>query len=231
MPSSTATPERKGEPHSVGFTLAGIALGVAMAGLALAYGLSALAAHWQGRVTEQTSAAVVSRTLIGRQLNIPQDWLHETTIGAGAFASRIELEVAAPLGRDGAETAIEVTLVPLSQVRPSASLLDGVYLHQFMPNELSGPPGLVGKPLYSTEGYEDETVWYDALSPNPFVAKCAAAPAPGGPSQCLRTVALPGGIAVVYAFRSGVLYSWRKFDAVMDGVLAKIGAIDPNGAS
>ena len=94
-----------------------------------------------------------------------------------------------------------------------------------MPNELSGPPGLVGKPLYGTEGYEGETVWYDALSSDPFVTKCVA-PADGrGPSRCLRTVALTAGIAAVYAFDSDVLPAWRSFDPEMKKWLGQIGAL------
>lgn len=226
MPPSLATPERRAEPHSVGSTLIAIALGIAMTGLAAAYGFSTFRTAWLAHAAAQADATTVSRTLIGRQLTIPAGWLHDTALGSGTFASRIEIAIRLPLGRTGAETPVEVTLLPLSQARPSAGLLDGVYLHQFMPNELAGPPGLVGKPLYGSDGYEGETVWYDALSPNPFVAKCAPAPVAGRPAQCLRTVALPGGIAAVYGFDSGALYSWRKFDTVMANVLTRIGAID-----
>jgi hypothetical protein len=226
MPPSLATPERPTEPHSVGFTLAAIALGIAMTGLAAAYGFSTLRTDWLAHVAAQEDATTVSRTLVGRHLTIPTGWLRDPSPGGGTFASRIELTVRVPLGRNGAPLPVEVTLLPLSQARPSASLLDGVYLHQFMPNELAGPPGLVGKPLYGRDGYENETVWYDALSPHPFVAKCAPAPVAGRPAQCLRTVALPGAIAAVYGFDSGVLHSWRKFDTVMGNVLARIGAVD-----
>jgi hypothetical protein len=226
MPPSLATPERRTEPHSVGFTLAAIGLGITMTGLGLAYAFTTIRTAWLADVTAQADATTVSRTLVGRRLTIPAGWLRDTSLASGAFASRIELAIGLPLGRGGAVTPVAVTLLPLSQARPSASLLDGVYLHQFMPNELSGPPGLVGKPLYGSGGYENETVWYDALSPNPFVAKCAPAPVAGRPAQCLRTVALPGGIAAVYGFDSVVLYSWRKFDMVMGNVLARIGAID-----
>jgi hypothetical protein len=230
MPPATAVSEHRDEPHSVGFTLVSIALGISMAGLALAYSVTAIGAHWLDRLGAPGTSATVSRTLVDRQLHIPSDWLVDPAATSGTFASRIELRILAPLARNGGETPIDITLQPLSQVRSSASLLDGVYLHQFMPNELSGPPGLVGKPLYSTEGYENETVWYDALSPEPFVAKCATAPVEGKPSQCLRTVALPGGIAAVYAFDAGVLYSWRDFDRVMDEMLRQIGAIDTGAA-
>ena len=99
-----------------------------------------------------------------------------------------------------------------------------------MPNELSGPPGLVGKPLYSSEGYEDDTVWYDPLSGTPFVAKCAAPPVgDNSPANCLRIVALPGGIAAVYDFGADALYSWRNFDGLMQDVLTRIGALPAGG--
>ena len=135
------------------------------------------------------------------------------------------LTVSLPIGSDGAAVPVEITLLPLSQVRTSISLLDGVYLHQFMPGELSGPAGLIGKPLYPTDGYADETVWYDALSPNPFVAKCSNAPDGHGPAQCLRTVALGGGIAAVYAFASTGLAGWKSFDRQVGVVLGRIGAL------
>jgi hypothetical protein len=213
----------KAEVHSVGYTLVVISLGIAMAGLAIAYGLSVFFGH-QSSVAMQPP---VTRTLVGKQLSIPANWLHDDGGKATGFVSQVELDLDLPLGKNGAVLPIEMTLLPLSQVRSSASLLDGVYLHQFMPNELSGPPGLVGKPLYSSEGYEDETVWYDALSQNPFVAKCAAAPADDGPAMCLRSVALPGGIAAVYNFSADALYSWRSFDDVMNEVLTRIGAVSP----
>jgi hypothetical protein len=127
-----------------------------------------------------------------------------------------------PLGAEGVLRQIDVQLIPRSRARPSASLLDGVYLHQFLPRQLQGPPGLVGKPLVPKEGFEDETVWYDALSANPFVAKCMAPISGEGPARCLRTV-LFSDIAAVYSFDADVLDNWRQFDPYMHELLARIG--------
>lgn len=217
-------PEPQTEAHSVGYTLGAIMLVVLMLGLAAAYGLGALVPRQQPMGTPAT-APTVSVSLVGKPLAIPVAWLRSRDHQAGGFASQIELRLRLPLGRHGALSPIDVTLLPLSQARPSASLLDGVYLHQFMPNELHGASGLVGKPLYGTEGYQDETVWYDALSQNPFVAKCIAPPEPQGTARCLRTVALAHGIAAVYAFDSDVLEAWRQFDAELSGPLSRIGAM------
>ncbi len=222
-PSGTL-PEPGAEPHSVRFTLAAIALVVLMLALCAAYGLGLLVQHLSARGAGGDNAAMVTRTLVGRQLIIPSAWLHGTGEGGQGFASQIELEAQLPLGKGGAEAAIEVTLLPLSQVRTSADMLDGVYLHQFRPDTLSGPPGLVGKPLYATEGYDGETVWYDALSQNPFVAKCMAPVARGTPTRCIRFFSLTGGIAAIYTFDGGVLDQWQGFDSAMSQWLGRIGA-------
>jgi len=225
MAIPTTLPQRRAEPHSVGYTMAAIMLAVAMLALAGAYGLSGLVTHPRPPARLDSTSPALARTLVGRQLTIPSSWFRAGADNSDGFASRIELELSPALGRNGTPASIETTLLPLSQVRPSASLLDGVYLHQFMPNELAGPPGLVGKPLYGTGGYEGETVWYDALSQDPFVAKCVAPPDQQGQAWCLRTVALANGIAVVYGFDFDVLYAWRAFDGEMHKWLARIGAL------
>lgn len=207
------------------YTLGGIMLVVTMLGLAAAYGVGALAGRQPPAPALDSHAPRLTRTLVGKQMSIPTTWFRSIEAKAGGFSSQIQLALTLPLGRNKAPVSIDVTLLPLSQVRPSASLLDGVYLHQFMPNELAGPPGLVGKPLYGSDGFEDETVWYDALSQNPFVAKCMAAPDDAGPARCLRTVALSRGIAAVYSFDFDALYSWRDFDPEMRAWLGRIDAL------
>jgi len=203
-----------------------IGLVITIVGLSAAYGLTIWLHGRSASADRGTGRAVISRTLVGHELEIPGDWLRDAGDQPAGFSSRVDLRLALPLGPQGTARLIEVTLLPLSQVRTSASLLDGVYLHQFMPTELAGPAGLVGKPLYATEGFADETVWYDALSQNPFVAKCSSPPEGGSaPGQCLRTVALPGGLAAVYVFDSDVLGAWKSFDPKLSAALHEIGAL------
>ena len=220
-PSPPALPAPRHEPHSARFVLGAIMLVSAMLGLAAAYGISSLVHH---RGTASADEPQLSRTLVGKEFHIPRSWFRSDEQASPSFAAEIDLKLTLPLGKAGALRPVEVTLLPLSQAKPSAALLDGVYLHQFMPNELAGPPGLIGKPLFGTEGFEDETVWYDALSPSPFVAKCMSAPAMGGTARCLRTVALPDGIAAVYGFDEELLGNWRAFDPAVDAALRRIGA-------
>ena len=85
------------------------------------------------------------------------------------------------------------------------------------------PLGLIGKPLKSAEGFEGETVWYDPLSVDPFVAKCAPPVAEGTQARCLRSVYLGPGLAAVYAFGADVLENWKRFDPELHQQLAKIG--------
>lgn len=220
MKSSAAAAHPTRDGHSVGFNLGVIAFGVALLGLAAAYGIDAA-----GRSARETAATALTRTLGGRSLSIPAAWFRADAERNEGFAKEIQLSLRLPLGPHNGLADIDVTLLPRSQARPSASLLDGVYLHQFMPEQLSGPVGLIGKPLMAREGYEDETVWYDALAASPFVAKCSAPIVEGEAGRCLRAVYLGSGVAAIYSFDVDVLENWKRFDAELHPLMVQIGAL------
>lgn len=216
--------EVRPQPHSVGFNLMMIAVGAALLGLGAAYLIDAAgkAARDGWRAGDD---AVLSRSLGGHELEIPASWFRYDEQSAEGFAKQIDLRFTLPLGLQGKAEVVDVTILPRSRVRPSATLLDGVYLHQFADTQASGGPvGLVGKPLKPSEGYEGEVVWYDALASDPFVAKCSR-PVAAGDGQCLRTVYLAAGIAAVYAFPEAALTGWRVFDTEMGKRLREIGAL------
>jgi hypothetical protein len=223
MPSPSAA--RRQQNHSVGFNLAAIAALVALVAIALAYAIDAagrsagVAPH---RVAEDE--VTLTRTIGGKDLEIPLSWFRYAEQRVEGFAKQIDLQLLLPLGHAGATVPIEVTLMPRSRVRPSASLLDGVYLHQFQTVEMNdGPVGLIGKPLEQRDGFAGETIWYDALSADPFVAKCAAPVAEGTTARCLRAVYLGPGLAAVYAFGADVLENWKRFDPEIRALLTRIG--------
>ena len=219
--SDTAVPLKR-EGHSLVFNLCVIAAAVAVGGLGLAYLIDAA-----GRSARASAppAGTITQMLGNTSLDIPAAWVSGELPPNGGFAKQVDLNLNLPLGPDGAMRKVEVTLTQRSRVRPSATLLDGVYLHQFMPEQLNGPPGLVGKPLKAEEGFENETVWYDPLASSPFVAKCQAPIVDGQPGHCLRSVYLGPGIAAVYGFDDELLANWKKFDAELHPLLAQIGAI------
>jgi hypothetical protein len=226
MGSSASAPAVRGlakaHGHSVGFNLAVIAIVVAIGGLGLAYLIDAAGRAAKG----PAPVGVVTRTLGSVTLNIPAIWLApgEEQQSAG-FVKQVDLVVTLPLGPKGAMRKVDVTLTQRSRVRPSASLLDGVYLHEFQTEQLSGPPGLVGKPMSAADGYANETVWYDPINSSPFVAKCDAPIVEDKPGRCLRAVYLGPGMAAVYGFDEDVLDNWRKFDASLHPMLTEIGAL------
>lgn len=213
-------------PHSVGLNLLTIAVGVALLGVGAAYLIDAAGKAARIDAHRLDGDTVLSRTLGGRELGIPRSWFRYDEQAAEGFAKQIDLRLELPLGAEGTAKTLDVTLLPRSRVRPSAALLDGVYLHQFAEGQLSGGPiGLVGKPLRAGDGYEGEVVWYDALAADPFVAKCSKAVATASEGQCLRTVYLGPGIAAVYSFPETALARWRAFDGEMGKRLRQIGAL------
>lgn len=222
MRSISAASRRLFEGHA--YNLGVITLAVALGGIGLAYAIDGAVRHISEPVIVAESPTI-ARTVSGRHLAIPASWFRTEQGNSGDFARQVDLRVQLPLGAEGSPMPVDVSLMPRSAVRPSAGLLDGVYLHMFQPQQVVGPPGLVGKPLRNMDGYSGETVWYDALSADPFVAKCMAPVAEGAPAQCLRAVYLESGIAAVYSFDQSLLWAWRDFDAAMDEKLRTIGAL------
>lgn len=221
MPTPSAP---RSDASPLGFNIAAIMLVLALCGVALAYAIDAASRQSREAPHRLDEETALTRTIGGRDLEIPLSWFRYAEQRVEGFAKQIDLQLSAPLGPNGEARSIEVTLLPKSRARPSSRLLDGVYLHQFLPRQLLGPPGLVGKPLSGKDGFENETVWYDPLAPDPFVAKCGAPVASGAEVRCLRTVYLGRGIAAVYAFGADVLINWRSFDEVIEPRLASIGA-------
>ena len=212
-------------PHSpsLGFNLAGIALLVMLAAVGVAYLLDEMSDANKVTPPALNDGNAISQTIAGTVLSIPTAWFRYGEQIRDGFTNEIDLRVLVDADSGGV-LPVDVTLLPRSRARTSASLLDGVYLHQFSDDTLAGVPGLVGKPLLETEGYAGESVWYDALSPNPFVAKCSDPVVAGGPMQCVRSVYLNSGIAAVYTFDAALLQSWRSFDTEIEQWLTRIGA-------
>lgn len=212
-------------PGAIGYNLAGIAVLVLLAAVGLAYVVDK--AGRSSRPAEPTLAAgdPIVQTIAGQELHIPRTWYRFTETIKTGFASQVELSFRLQLDPNKAPSVVDATVLPRSGARASNAMLDAVYLHQFADDTVGGIPGLVGKPLLAAEGYAGETVWYDPLSPNPFVAKCAAAPSAERPDKCLRTLHLPNGLAVVLSFDADALAAWKQFDAELAQWLGRIGAL------
>lgn len=210
-------------PASIGFNLGAIMAVITLLGLGAAYLLVGVLHPRAANGEDPAERVVVSLT--GRDLTVPAVWLEPgQDLSQQSLAKELHLRLRLANAKPGADV-VEVTILQRSRVRTSASLLDSVYLHQFQDVEVPGPPGLVGKPLRAEAGYGGETVWYDPIGSDPFVAKCAPLGAGRTEIQCLRTVNLGTGLAAVYAFSSQVLPRWRSLDGELAPMLRAIGAL------
>ncbi|MDB5472759.1 MAG: hypothetical protein JWP99_62 [Devosia sp.] len=225
MSSQTAPATEPLQPHSVGFNLTAIAVLVLLLAVGAAYLVDELGRTPRRALPSLSDDEPISQSLVGRELAIPARWFRHGEQFRPGFTSQIDLRLMFSPASGTSALPVDVTLQPRSRARTSASLLDSVYLHQFKEETVTGVPGLVGKPMGRSSGYQGETVWYDALSPNPFVAKCVAPVAADAPWQCIRTVYLASGIAATYVFDEKALQSWRLFDAEMQRWLDRIGAL------
>ena len=216
----------EGGKGQLAYNLAGIALIVVLVAVGLAYLIDQAARNAQRPLPGLLDTDPITQTVAGRELHVPGAWFrYGETIKPG-FVSQVDLAFALSLTADQPPTMVEATLLSRTGARASSALLDAVYLHQFADDSVGGIPGLVGKPLLAADGYAGETVWYDPLSPAPFVAKCATAPDPSRSDRCLRTILLPNGLAAVLSFDAEALIAWRQFDAELAQWLGKIGALE-----
>lgn len=200
-----------------------MALFIAIAGLIAAYGLRAWFDRLDvaGPLPALTDVHIIT---IGPQPYIvPAALLNAPSQRHDGFAERIDLILALPLAVGGKFSDVAVTITPRGRIRTSAALLDSVYLHQFSDAQLSGPPGLVGKPLTGDPGTTGETVWYDPLSPNPFVSKCMTPVSiTPGARTCIRVMSLSDRNTAIVSFDPEALYAWREFDARIEDALTAL---------
>lgn len=223
MPASPLPAASNSGAGHIAYNLSGIAIIVLMMAVGFAYMVDM--AGRDGTATDAGSDETITQTIGGRDLAIPESWFRYGEQMRPGFVNQVDLQMSVILPSLDAPVPVTVTLLPRSRARASSVLLDAVYLHQFDEGMVSGVAGLVGKPLKYGAGYVGETVWYDALSPNPFVAKCADPVEADKPKRCLRTVQLGSGLAAIYGFDAAALPGWRDFDAAMAQRLETIGAL------
>ncbi|WP_297113140.1 hypothetical protein [uncultured Devosia sp.] len=209
----------------IAYNLAGIAVLMLLLAVGLAYAIDQAGRNTRRPLPALSDSDPVTQTVAGQELHIPTAWYRYGEHIKPGFVSQIDLTFALQLEPGVPPVPVDVTLLSRSGARSSGALLDAVYLHQFGEEAVGGIPGLVGKPLLAAEGYAGETVWYDPLSPAPFVAKCSEAPDKSRADRCLRTIHLPNGLAAVLSFDAQALTAWKQFDAELARWLGQIGAL------
>ena len=206
---------------SVLYAIAVIAVIVALFALVAAYGARAYFDGIASQNVEPDLSANHIITIGAQPYLLPAALLADPMQRRDGFAERIDLTLALPLAANGALSDVAITIVPRGRMRTSAVLLDSVYLHQFVDTQLSGIPGLVGKPLETDAGTRGETVWYDPLNANPFVAKCMTPVTPDSQARtCLRIFSLTDRNTAIVAFDPTILGGWRAFDERVEAALS-----------
>lgn len=208
--------------HPSVFNLAAVTLILLMGGLGIAYLLDAYGKPVPLLGVSLFEGPFVSINLKGTQLDIPQAWQNPATSNHEEDVPFIDLQLVMKFQPEASLTQVKIHLLPIGNSMPSATVLDSVYALRFSQQQLSEYAGLIGKPLKPEEGFKNETVWYDPISTNPFVAKCMDLGMLIPAENCLRTVQISPRFTATYQFSSDQLPFWRDFDAVMIQNLGKI---------
>ncbi|MCF4098732.1 hypothetical protein [Maritalea mediterranea] len=186
---------------------------LSIVGLGIIYGLEAL----EPEKTEIDPDFVGEKQQVALgfgEVFVPNNWL-VAPMGEGQHAVET-LQLLIPIQLETKVVEVPVDLVPASRTTPSAYLLDALYIHRFASEPARYENGLVGRKLKDGEGYQNESVWYDPLRPQPFVAKCVE---PVDESvevpNCLETKLVTRRVAAMIKFPAQYLPQWKMFDAQM----------------
>lgn len=208
---------------SVLYTIAVMTMTAALVGLGMAY---ALKGYFSQSNSDEASPPLTAThaVIIGPQrYAIPASLMTDPSQRRDGFAERIDMTLALPIGADGKLSEADITIMPRGRVRTSSALLDSVYLHQFGSGQVSGMPGLVGKPLDTDAGTQGEIVWYDPLGATPFTAKCMQpVQLDMGQRTCLRVFSLSDRNTAIISFEPSALADWRRFDATIEQAIAML---------
>ncbi len=218
-----AREEKTANSREVLWNLSVLALIVALMAIGIAYGVDTLTRNTGDTEQSATASTLVPVNVAGVALSVPDSLLRFSNRPDADFSDRLDLVVALDLGGP-APVSASLTLLPRARTQASAILLDTVYLKHFSSKEIHGVPGLVGKPLTGGDGYDGETVWYDPIRADPFVAKCAPPLGDATEGTCIRTLVLDSGLSAILGFPQSALISWRQFDAPLLDILNRIGA-------
>jgi len=214
----------EGTSKNLGFNLISLVLMVTLVTIGVAYTIDALVRHTETDKYLADDGYRLEKIIAGVTLKVPPAWLIDPAQIPEKFADRLDLLLPVKFGPDLPTQTIRATLKPRAGIYASAQLLDTVYLHRDNTPHLTADTGLVGKNLLAKDGYQTETVWYDPISPNPFVAKCAQQITLTDHPICLRTLILPSGIAVTLVFEERALRHWRIMDQALAHPFDAIGA-------
>ncbi len=211
--------------NNLWFNLIAISFAMIIVGLAIIYYIDNIKEKSLALPAIKNETSKIIKSIGGRNLQIPSSLFKYSVTKDKPFVEKIELIFILPLTNSPDKNKIHVSLQPQRMTKTSAELLDAVYLHKFLPNELRGPKGLIGKPLKNIVGYRGEVIWYDPISKNPFVAKCMQAITDKSTQKCIRTIRLNKYISATYIFDFEILYAWKEFDKEVQKWLEKIDGI------
>lgn len=182
-------------------------------GLGIIYAIEALKPE-KATIDPNYVAEKRALTLGFGEIFVPQNWIASSIDDEQRALENLSLLIPVQLQDQVAE--VPVDLVPASRTTPSAYLLDALYIHRFSSDPAQYAHGLVGRTLKDGEGYENESVWYDPLRPQPFVAKCVAPlDETVQTPNCLETKLVTKRVAAVIKFPEQYLPQWKAFDAQM----------------
>ncbi|GLQ18748.1 hypothetical protein [Maritalea porphyrae] len=174
-------------------------------------------------IQRQADNKLVEFSISATKMQAPRTWITSDFNEEQSVVNLLQLSI--PIEIEDFSIKVTTTLLPAARAAPSAYLLDSLYIHNFAPGPSDQRFGLVVKKLRNEAGYEDESIWYDALSASPFVAKCLNEEAANtNAKNCITTVLVNKRVSALIQFEQSLMPYWRPFSVAMERRLASLQA-------
>lgn len=212
-------PSTQKAKNGLGTNILILMIGLSLLGLATVYALDFLETRSDNQ--QQVDNRVVEFSISATKMQVPSAWISSEFSNNQPVVNLLQLNI--PIEIENFSFEVKTTLLPAARAAPSAYLLDSLYIHNFAPGPSEQQYGLVVKKLRNEAGFEDEKVWYDALSANPFVAKCLTEKTTDKSAKnCITTILVNKRVSALIQFEESLLPYWRPFMVALERRLASL---------
>ena len=191
----------------------------------LLYGLALLVGDGISRAGHSDSTTISEIVISNDVLNIPSNAIRYSAQRYSGTQSRLEVYLHWPslsgytealreeFNNSGETTnLVFLTIEPRTMSHDMSGRIQPIYARFFDGPHESGGFGLIRQPLSAEGGYIDEDLYYEAVSPYPFAARCVRPDSKISTPFCIRDIHVGQELMLTYRFHTKFLGNWMALE-------------------
>ncbi len=192
---------------------------------ALLFGLAHLVGDGISRAGHSESETLQEVVIGNDVLNVPSNAIRYSTQRNSSAQTRLEVYLHWPslsgytealreeFNNSGETTnLIFLTIERRTMSNDMSGRIQPIYAKFFEGGYENGGQGLIRQPLSAEGGYIDEDLYYEAVSPYPFAARCVREDSKTSTPFCLRDIHVGQELMLTYRFHKKFLVDWMALE-------------------